>query len=307
MIKMARNRRGLGKGKGMGYRNIIGKDPAVHSQSARGMKQPQRVSELKLRYNDPHITPYSDNLVVMKGYLLETKEDLKRMPEFVTIKFQEPSVDSDGDGFPDFVDCRPFNPYYQRDEVVKEVGEILSDLSEPATSAFSKFAQKAGKTALGVAKKTGKTALELAKKGEEFAEEKISEFKEEREKRKIEEFADVSHPVATDIKKQEERLSEIESHINTTEDSGERERLFDELIKEREELRQLRDKFTEIGVEELSDEKLKKLAIRFKDDSIIFVKDNPYRRELLRRIEARKNLEKDLKEARSEKPDEGLF
>ena len=37
-------RRGMGKGQGKGYKNLAGKDPMVHSQSARGMKQPQRVN-----------------------------------------------------------------------------------------------------------------------------------------------------------------------------------------------------------------------------------------------------------------------
>lgn len=34
-------RKGLGKGKGKGYKNIIGKDKKVHSDSAKGRKQPQ--------------------------------------------------------------------------------------------------------------------------------------------------------------------------------------------------------------------------------------------------------------------------
>jgi hypothetical protein len=33
----------MGKGRGCGYRNLIGKDPSVHSQSARGMRQPQKL------------------------------------------------------------------------------------------------------------------------------------------------------------------------------------------------------------------------------------------------------------------------
>ena len=36
-------RKGLGKGRGMGYKNIIPRDPRVHSLSRRGIKQPQRV------------------------------------------------------------------------------------------------------------------------------------------------------------------------------------------------------------------------------------------------------------------------
>jgi hypothetical protein len=44
-------RKGLGKGQGKGYRNIIGRDPHVHRQSARGLKQPQHISVME------HYTP----------------------------------------------------------------------------------------------------------------------------------------------------------------------------------------------------------------------------------------------------------
>jgi len=36
-------RRGLGLGRGKGYKNLQGRDPYVHGQSARGVKQPQRI------------------------------------------------------------------------------------------------------------------------------------------------------------------------------------------------------------------------------------------------------------------------
>ena len=42
-------RRGMGKGRGKGYSNITGKDPSVHSDSARGRKQPQRINSLASR------------------------------------------------------------------------------------------------------------------------------------------------------------------------------------------------------------------------------------------------------------------
>ena len=45
MVRRARSvRRGLGAGKGTGYKNLIPKDPMVHSQSSKGIKQPQRVN-----------------------------------------------------------------------------------------------------------------------------------------------------------------------------------------------------------------------------------------------------------------------
>ena len=45
MIIMANNRKNLGQGKGSGYHNIIPKDPKVHSDSAKGIKQPQEVKK----------------------------------------------------------------------------------------------------------------------------------------------------------------------------------------------------------------------------------------------------------------------
>ena len=36
-------RKGLGKGKGMGYKNLAGMDSRIHSQSAKGIKQPQKI------------------------------------------------------------------------------------------------------------------------------------------------------------------------------------------------------------------------------------------------------------------------
>lgn len=43
---------GLGKGRGSGYRNIIPRDPRVHSDAARGVKQPQWVTKVML---SPHV------------------------------------------------------------------------------------------------------------------------------------------------------------------------------------------------------------------------------------------------------------
>ena len=38
-------RRGLGRGRGKGYKNLQSRDPRVHSQSARGIKQPQKIPQ----------------------------------------------------------------------------------------------------------------------------------------------------------------------------------------------------------------------------------------------------------------------
>jgi len=41
----------MGKGRGKGYKNLTGRDPKVHSMSARGMKQPQRVPIIPKKTN----------------------------------------------------------------------------------------------------------------------------------------------------------------------------------------------------------------------------------------------------------------
>ena len=40
-------RKGYGKGKGKGYTNLMGNDSKIHSQSARGVKQPQRLGAIQ--------------------------------------------------------------------------------------------------------------------------------------------------------------------------------------------------------------------------------------------------------------------
>lgn len=51
-------RKGLGKGMGRGYKNIIPKDPVVHSMSSKGIKQPQKLSPIT-RINASPFKSYS--------------------------------------------------------------------------------------------------------------------------------------------------------------------------------------------------------------------------------------------------------
>jgi len=46
-------RKGLGKGKGKGYKNLAGRDPKIHSDSSKGRKQPQKMPFIKEPYGLP--------------------------------------------------------------------------------------------------------------------------------------------------------------------------------------------------------------------------------------------------------------
>jgi len=68
-------RKGLGKGRGKGFRNIIFKDPKVHSDSAKGRKQPQRIGNVvvpKIAKTKP-IKEVSDST---QEFLLEQECDI---------------------------------------------------------------------------------------------------------------------------------------------------------------------------------------------------------------------------------------
>lgn len=60
-------RKGLGRGKGRGYKNIAPKDPKVHSDSARGRRQPQRL------YNLPSARPVNVLITDLNNFNTFTK------------------------------------------------------------------------------------------------------------------------------------------------------------------------------------------------------------------------------------------
>lgn len=105
-------RKGLGKGRGKGYRNIISRDPRVHSDSSRGRKQPQRIKEqMFIRVDVPKKAdrPFllrQDALNVIDQHL--KSKGINKLSESEKRNLLK-SWDSDRDGVPDKKDCRPFD------------------------------------------------------------------------------------------------------------------------------------------------------------------------------------------------------
>jgi len=65
-------RKGLGKGKGKGYKNLQGRDPKIHSDSARGRKQPQKIPEYQMRTSNINNSP--SDLIYNNFGIYMTKE-----------------------------------------------------------------------------------------------------------------------------------------------------------------------------------------------------------------------------------------
>jgi len=73
-------RKGMMLGKGSGYKNVIGKDPMVHSQSAKGIKQPQ------VRYIKPLNLGKVNKLPIQVGVIVPSTNLNKTIP---TIQFNK--------------------------------------------------------------------------------------------------------------------------------------------------------------------------------------------------------------------------
>ena len=108
----------VGKGK-KGYHNVIGKDPYVHSQSARGIKQPQRFKNQFVNVQWRGFQK-ADGIIKKDG---SSKYPIKRdaigrillynkKKGFYELSDRFPK-DSDGDGVIDEFDCKPNDPSRQ--------------------------------------------------------------------------------------------------------------------------------------------------------------------------------------------------
>ncbi len=77
------NRKGMGRGTGKGYKNILGNDKSIHSQSARGIKQPQRIGHISTNsvYEHKYFTIYKSQDYIfdegwVNGYTIHFKPSL---------------------------------------------------------------------------------------------------------------------------------------------------------------------------------------------------------------------------------------
>jgi len=149
-------------------------------------------------------------------------------------------------------------------------------------------------------------ASEKYEQTKKYGQSKIERLKEKRKQKKIEELEAIHHPLTKQLIRQEERVDTLKTQISEAEDENKEEKLFDELAKEQEQLRTAQEKITNLKVEDLSDRELKTLAIRYVDNSL-FGSDNPYTKELKRRIGAEKTIEKTLKEEREREDSGSIF
>lgn len=124
------NRRGAGRGTGKGYRNLRGfpRDPTIHSQSAKGMKQPQKIPKLELlRDYDYEVTSRGLKTATFAGlakrehniYKIQeyNKPKIKKFLQMLGYKIVKEGKEEMGDGF----SIDKFTVIDKRDGSIKEL------------------------------------------------------------------------------------------------------------------------------------------------------------------------------------------
>ena len=262
------------KGNGKGWKG----ESKRHSLARRGIKTGQKLS--------PRI-----KAMLKKNPKLKNKTFKQLQKKGVFLKYQG---DVDSDGVKNIKDCRPLNPKMHKDE---RVTEIKFDPSVEKDVSKSKIFL--GKTKAFISKE--------AKLGRELASKKLRELKERKKAKKIKTLEEIEHPIINKLNKQTKRVDTIKTQIAETDDEKKEEKLFNELDVEQTQLREIEEKVTELNLENVSDSKLKTLAIRHTDDSFFSLGDNKFSKELKRRIKTKKKLESELSQLRSAKPQKGFL
>jgi len=309
------NRKGMGAGKGKGFKNIIpGQDPKTHSNSAKGIKQPQ-FSDDRLKRISKGVEQRAKDIEKKRENLSKKLQDRKTQLEKQAVlkekERQEIAVIRQ-----QLVELRTLN----ESELEKRAKEFASKTGAflvkeaKVVGEFVKekapiVAEKAGELAVATGKKVGELAKEVGKETLEFAREKLQEAREKKRATRIRELKEIDHPLAGQVDKQQLRVAEIKQQlaINEEDDRPDREeRLLDELATEENQLRELQEQATNLHLEELSDAELNTLAIRYQPSVARgFIADftglgggNPYQTELTRRITKRKEVADAVKDTR---------
>jgi hypothetical protein len=261
-------RQGMGKGQGKGFKNIIGKDPMVHSQSAKGMKQPQKVP------------PFVQNILrgIKRPKTKTNTDDVDNILEDIGVKEKPKSVKNLPEGLTEI----KFDPSVE--------GEVSG-----AKRLSGQVQARAGS---------------LFKKGSSIVSQKLKEKKEADEKAKEESLSLIKHPKVKEIEKQRARVEHLKESIDNEPDREDEEDLFEELEREQKQLAELHEDFTKINLQDVDDKDLKVLAVRYKPSglaSFFEFSNNPYEEELIRRIEVRKKIAEEIKEAKKKPVEDDFF
>lgn len=236
-------RKGMATGQGKGYKNIQGSDPKIHSESASGIKQPQKVSFI------PFLNKSED-----KGQTL--------------------------------------------------IHEIKYDKSVDEDKSETAWDEIKGRSEAKILQLKNK-AVEIYEKRK-----KDQEAKQHEEHTKAIDL--VKHPKMEKLKQEEEKLHALERQIQNVTDEDREDELFEQLEEHKEKLDEMKEEIDNIHLEDFSDSELKELAIRHdsSEDSFFSSGENKYEKEVIRRMQRRKELADDIsKELKREKEtkEEGFF
>jgi len=114
-------RKGMGKGTGKGYKNMIGVDSKVHSMSAKGVKQPQKINAIVNKTLTNQFKIINDNNVKLQNWRNDiiTKYSNKGNDVMEVINFIDEEL---------LLDYKQYSPEYRRSVLDSKIPKVDSDL-----------------------------------------------------------------------------------------------------------------------------------------------------------------------------------
>lgn len=279
VIMMQRKGMMVGSGR-KGYYNVIGKDPMVHSLSAKGIKQPQRMLPIGTRVK-AKFTGARGRVISKQPFAVDYKYKSDRYVRFTDQKYWVKGGKANGN----FAWSKDLGG---KDMPVTEVEQMVAE--KPKKSFNGTKLKKAAGEAYSFLK-------EKAKEGSEYLAERKAT------KKAMQLSSDVENKgLSTAYLAQKDRIHTIKEQIAERRAEGRNvDDLITELGKEERDYRELQEKISDVSTKAMSDGQLRELAVRTNDDSIFSLGGgNQYEKELLRRIAKRKEIQQKVEKAEKE-------
>lgn len=151
-----------------------------------------------------------------------------------------------------------------------------------------------------LASKTGAFVAKEARYGYAKGKEYLAEQEKKREAKHIEELAEIKHPMVDQREKAQENIVNVEKQIELNEDPQREEKLFQQLEEHKKQLADIDYNLKHLDLSILSNEQLKSLAVRHKEEGSFSMSGmNKYEAELYRRIKKAREIDMKVAEAQT--------
>jgi len=255
-------RKGLGKGRGKGYKNLQGRDPKIHSDSSKGRKQPQKIQHFKygdkpLSQPKPKPMPKlsDEDQEIVDRY---SNEALKEIRESIGEEDIQNIRDEDKSIIIEMEDGREFQIYDSVEDAEREAEDRVREDLEDSPENFTQSWLENYMTIYDTDRRM------LAGEESDNLVDEVYDESEILEKAEVEdEYEEI-----------QEKINEKEDKVSDMEEKGQDDVLIEETEKKKEELENKSEELVEKAKEQIREEEYDRIYDELEDPVQYFVEDS---------------------------------